>query len=136
MAAGAKHLAVETTSGAIRNYLFVVQVLGNLQRRHDMLVLQIDILSCRKQTGNLQNVFDLASIHVHTCKLVKLIFSDRVLLGRRFQKVTPDRLSGLDRQLLVIKRDMDARLERRVKGLYTIGREEHGALKLLVGQSY
>ena len=70
--------------------MFIVQVLRNLQRRENMLMIKLGILPRSQQSRNLENVLDLAAIHIQLRQFVQFVGSDDMLLGRVIQEVLPD----------------------------------------------
>ena len=102
-------------------------MLRDVECGQNMLVAELLLLPARKKARNLEDILDLATIHVHACELVQLHLRDRVILRGRVQEIVPDSLARVDRQLLVVERDVDARLERGIERLNTVGGQEHCA---------
>jgi hypothetical protein len=55
-------------------------MLGDLQSRDDVVMVQSLLLAGSEQSGNLQNILDLTTIHVHPRKVIELVLCDGVLL--------------------------------------------------------
>lgn len=76
-----------------RHQRFLVQVLRNLKRGSGLCEADRLVLSGSEQTCDLEDVFNLTSIHVHTCKLGELAFVDCMLLVVGAKEVLPDRFA-------------------------------------------
>lgn len=100
-------------------------MLRNIECGQNMLVAELLLLPARQEARDLEDVLDLATVHIHASKLIQLYLRDRVILRGRVQEVVPDSLARVDRQLLVVERDVDARLERGIECLNTVGGQEH-----------
>ena len=119
--------AIQATLRALARLVLVMQVLRDIESGQNVLVAQLLLLPASQQTRDLEDVLDLATVHVHACELVQLHLRDRVILRGRVQEIVPDSLARVDRQLLVVERDVDARLERGIERLNTVGGQEHCA---------
>lgn len=74
------NLTIKTAPRTLRKLRFVVQVLGDLECGNDVVVAQLGVLARGKQTRDLEDVLDLASIHVHARKFVEFLLGDAMLL--------------------------------------------------------
>jgi hypothetical protein len=119
-------LSVQSTPRLLRDLRLVVQVLGNIERRDDVIVAELGLLPCSQQPRNLQDVLNLSPIHTHTRKLIQLLLGDAMFLWRRVEEVLPHRAPRVDGKLFVVERDVNTRLEGLIERLYTVRREEHG----------
>ena len=98
-----------------------MQMLRNLQRRENMFVVKLGVFPCSQQPRNLEDVLDLATVHVQACEIVQLFGSDDMFLWRVVQEVLPDRAARGDGEFFVVERDMDARGEGRVESVDAVG---------------
>jgi len=65
----------------LRHLRLIVQVLGDLERRNDVIAGQLGVLACSQQTRDLQYILDLPTVHIHARKLVEFRLGNTVLLG-------------------------------------------------------
>lgn len=106
-------------------------MLRNLQRLQNVLMGQLALITTSHQPRNLDNVLDLATVHIHARQLHQPLGSNRVLLNTGVEEVIPDRLAALNGKILVSERDVNARLGCRVEYLDTVDGEENCAFAVL-----
>jgi hypothetical protein len=116
---------IQATLCTLARLVLIMEMLRDVERGKNMIVAELLLLPARQEARDLEDILDLATVHVHASELIQLYLRDRVILRGRVQEVVPDSLARVDRQLLVVERDMDARLERGIERLNTVGGQEH-----------
>lgn len=58
-------------------------MLRDVERGQNMLVAELLLHPARQKTRDLEDIFDLATVHVHASELVQLYLRDRVILRGR-----------------------------------------------------
>jgi len=81
------HLLVDRSPIPLRELRLIMKMLGHLQSRDDMVMAQLRLLARGKQSSDLQDVLNLATIHIHLRKLVELILRDGMLLCRGVEEI-------------------------------------------------
>jgi hypothetical protein len=87
------YLTVEATLRALVELRLIVEVLSDVQRSEDMLMVQLLVFPGSKEPSYLQHVLDLPTVHAHARQLHQLRRGDGVLLRRRVEEVGPHRLA-------------------------------------------